>query len=97
LIKAKENADIVISLGADLQDDIDKFVEEYYKGNDIVYGVGSSRETDTLFKRTSALGFYKLMKLSGINITYNNADYRLMSKRAIEVLSEFKEVNLFLR
>ena len=100
LMVAKEYADMVISLDADLQDDInviDKFVEEYYLESDIVYGVRNSRETDTFFKRTTALGFYKLMNKLGVNIIYNHADYRLMSKRALEGLSEFKEVNLFLR
>ncbi|MCR1951987.1 MULTISPECIES: glycosyltransferase family 2 protein [Clostridium] len=100
LMTAKEYADIVISLDADLQDDIeviDKFVEEYYKGNDVVYGVRSSRNTDTFFKRTTALGFYKFMSGLGVEVIYNHADYRLMSRVALEVLSEFKEVNLFLR
>lgn len=100
LMVAKEFADIVISLDADLQDDIDvieKFVEEYYLGSDIVYGVRSSRKTDTFFKRTTALGFYTAMNKLGVNIIYNHADYRLMSKRVLEGLSEFKEVNLFLR
>lgn len=100
LMVAKEYADMVISLDADLQDDIDvieKFVEEYYSGSDIVYGVRSSRETDTFFKRTTALGFYKFMDKLGVNVVYNHADYRLMSKRALEGLAEFKEVNLFLR
>lgn len=97
---AKEYADMVISLDADLQDDIDvieKFVEEYYSGSDIVYGVRSSRKTDTFFKRTTALGFYKFMDKLGVNVVYNHADYRLMSKRALEALAEFKEINLFLR
>lgn len=100
LMVAKEHADMVISLDADLQDDIeviDKFVEEYYSGSDIVYGVRSARKTDTFFKRTTALGFYKFMNKLGVNVIYNHADYRLMSKRALEGLSEFKEVNLFLR
>ncbi len=100
LMTAKEKADMVISLDADLQDDIeviDKFVLEYYGGSDVVYGVRSARETDTFFKRTTALGFYKVMKLLGVDVIYNHADYRLMSKRALEGLSEFKEVNLFLR
>lgn len=100
LMVAKEYADMVISLDADLQDDIDvieKFVEEYYLGNDIVYGVRNSRKTDTFFKRTTALGFYKVMNKLGVNVVYNHADYRLMSRRALEGLSEFKEVNLFLR
>lgn len=100
LMTAKEKADMVISLDADLQDDIDvidKFVLEYYGGSDVVYGVRSARETDTFFKRTTALGFYKVMKMLGVDVIYNHADYRLMSKRALEGLSEFKEVNLFLR
>ena len=78
-------------------DVIDKFVEQYYDGSDIVYGVRSSRKTDTFFKRATALAFYKLMNILGVDIVYNHADYRLMSKRALEGLSEFKEVNLFLR
>ena len=100
LMEAKKHADMVISLDADLQDDInviDKFVEEYYKGKDIVYGVRSSREKDTFFKKQSALAFYKLMNKMGGELVYNHADYRLMSKRALEALSEYKEVNLFLR
>ena len=100
LMTAKDYADMAISLDADLQDDvdvIDKFVEEYYSGSDIVYGVRSSRKTDTFFKRTTALAFYKLMTILGADTVYNHADYRLMSKRALEGLSEFKEVNLFLR
>lgn len=78
-------------------DVIDKFVEQYYDGSDIVYGVRSSRQTDTFFKRTTALAFYKLMAKLGVDSIYNHADYRLMSKRALEGLSQFKEVNLFLR
>lgn len=100
LMTVKDEADMVISLDADLQDDInviDKFVDEYYKGNDIVYGVRCSRETDTFFKRTTALSFYKLMQFLGVDMVYNHADYRLMSKRALEGLSQFREVNLFLR
>ena len=100
LMTVKDEADMVISLDADLQDDIDvidKFVEKYYEGNDIVYGVRSSRETDTFFKRTTALAFYKFMSCLGVDMVYNHADYRLMSKRALNGLSEFKEVNLFLR
>ena len=100
LSEAKKYADIVISMDADLQDDInavDKFVEEYDKGAQIVYGVRSSRKKDSFFKRNTALAFYKLMKFLGVDIVYNHADYRLMSKRAIEELEKFKEVNLFLR
>ena len=100
LMTAKEKADITVSLDADLQDDvdvIDKMVGKYHEGSDIVYGVRSSRKTDTFFKRTTALAFYKIMLLLGVEIVYNHADYRLMSKRALDALSEFKEVNLFLR
>lgn len=100
LITAKELSDLTISLDADLQDDIDvidKFVEQYYSGSDIVYGVRYSRQSDTFFKRTTALTFYKLMSTLGVDVIYNHADYRLMSKRALEGLSEFEEVNLFLR
>lgn len=100
LMTAKEYADITISLDADLQDDIDvinKFVTGYYEGSDIVYGVRSSRQTDTFFKKITALGFYKFMSVLGVNVIYNHADYRLMSKRVLEALSQFKEVNLFLR
>ncbi len=100
LMTAKELADMTISLDADLQDDvdvIDKFLEQYYAGSDIVYGVRSSRATDTFFKRTTALAFYKLMNKLGVDSVYNHADYRLMSQRALEGLGEFKEVHLFLR
>jgi glycosyltransferase involved in cell wall biosynthesis len=100
LMDAKEHADIAISMDADLQDDInviDKFVEEYYRGNDIVYGVRSKREKDTFLKRFTAESFYKFMKALGVDIIFNHADYRLMSKRTLEALSQFKEVNLFLR
>ena len=100
LMTAKEYADVTISLDADLQDDIevlDKFIEEYYGGTDVVYGVRSSRETDTFFKRTTAVAFYKFMNTLGVNVMYNHADYRLMSRRALDGLSQFKEVNLFLR
>lgn len=100
LMVAKNYCDFSISLDADLQDDIevlDKFVEEYSNGCDVVYGVRSKRETDTFFKRTTAVGFYKFMNALGVDVVYNHADYRLMSKRALDGLSEFKEVNLFLR
>ncbi|MBD7913364.1 MULTISPECIES: glycosyltransferase family 2 protein [Clostridium] len=100
LMTAKDYADMTISLDADLQDDIDvidKFVEEYYNGSDVVYGVRSSRATDTFFKRTTALGFYKFMNVLGADVMYNHADYRLMSKRALDGLNQFREVNLFLR
>lgn len=93
-------ADIIISMDADLQDDInaiDGFLEKRAQGCEIVYGVRSSRETDTQFKRGTARGYYKLLSKMGVEITYDHADYRLMSRRAVEALGEFKEVNLFLR
>ena len=100
LMEAKKSADAVISMDADLQDDInviDKMVEEYNKGSEIVYGVRSSRAKDTFFKRTTAQAFYKLMRFLGVNIVYNHADCRLMSKRALDELENYREVNLFLR
>ena len=100
LMTAKDFCDCAISMDADLQDDIevlDKFIEKFNEGCDIVYGVRSSRTTDTGFKRASAQAFYKLMKFFGVDIVYNHADYRLMSKRALFSLEEFGEVNLFLR
>ena len=100
LMTAKEKADMTISLDADLQDDvdvIDKMVEKYYEGNDVVYGVRSARKTDTFFKKFTAQGFYKIMQAMGVEIVYNHADYRLMSRRALEGLAQFKEVNMFLR
>lgn len=100
LMTAKQYADIIISMDADLQDDIDavdKFVEQYYNGCDVVYGVRSSRATDTAFKRGTAQAFYKVMQALGVDIVDNHADYRLMSRRAVEALAQYKEVNLFLR
>ena len=100
LITAKEYADVVISMDADLQDDInaiDQMLEKYLEGNEIVYGVRSARKTDTFFKRFTAEGFYKFMKTLGVDVVYNHADYRLTSKRVLEEFSNFKEVNLFLR
>ncbi len=100
LMTAKNYADMVISMDADLQDDInviDKMVEKYNEGNDIVYGVRSSRKKDTFFKRFTAQGFYKFMQLMGVDIVYNHADCRLMSKRTLDELENFTEVNLFLR
>ena len=93
-------ADIIVSMDADLQDDInaiDGFLEKRAEGCEIVYGVRSSRKKDTKFKRGTAQGYYKLLSRMGVEITYNHADYRLMSKRAVQALGEFKEVNLFLR
>ena len=100
LMTAKEKADMAISLDADLQDDvdvIDQMVEKYYEGNDVVYGVRIARDTDTFFKKFTAEGFSKIMQAMGVEIVFNHADYRLMSRRALEGLSEFREVNLFLR
>ncbi|MGI6262021.1 MAG: glycosyltransferase family 2 protein [Acutalibacteraceae bacterium] len=100
LMAAKENAACAISLDADLQDDIevlDEFMDKFLDGCDVVYGVRKKRETDTFFKRTTAQGFYKVMKSMGVDVVYNHADYRLMSRRALEGLAEYKEVNLFLR
>ena len=100
LMEARDRYDLTISMDADLQDDldaIDAMVERYREGCDIVYGVRSSRETDTPFKRGTALAFYKLMNAMGAETVYNHADYRLMSRRALDGLSQFREVNLFLR
>lgn len=100
LTVASEYADAVISMDADLQDDInamDKMIDRYKSGCDVVYGVRSKRDTDTFFKRFTAEGFYKLLEKLGGEIVYNHADYRLMSNRALKSLLEYKEVNLFLR
>lgn len=100
LMTARELADTVISMDADLQDDInaiDMFLEKYNDGCDIVYGVRSARDTDSFFKRTTAQGFYKFMAALGAKVVYNHADYRLMSRRALDALAQFGEVNLFLR
>ena len=100
LMTARNRCDISISMDADLQDDmdaIDAFIEKYNEGCEIVYGVRNKRDTDTFFKRETALMFYRLMRGLGVDITYNHADYRLMSNRALNALAEFKEVNLFLR
>lgn len=100
LMTAKSRCDMAISIDADLQDDInaiDKMVDDYLGGSDVVYGVRSSRKKDTFFKRTTAQGYYKIMKALGVDIIYNHADFRLMSKRALDGLDSFSEVNLFLR
>ena len=100
LLTAKNYADVVISMDADLQEDInaiDEMLEKYHNGCDIVYGVRSARKKDTFFKKVTAEGFYKFMKLMGVDIVYNHADYRLTSKRVLDEFSNFKEVNLFLR
>ena len=100
LMMAKEKANIVISMDADLQDDInviDEMLDKYNEGNEIVYGVRSSRKKDTWFKKTTAEAFYKFMKLMGVDIIFNHADYRLTSKKVLNELEKFDEVNLFLR
>ena len=100
LMTVKSECDAAISMDADLQDDIDAIdgmVDRYREGYEVVYGVRSSRKKDTFFKRTTAQGFYKVMRAMGVETVYNHADYRLMSRRALEALSEFDEVNLFLR
>lgn len=100
LMTAKDRADVTISMDADLQDDIDavdEMLEKYYAGCEIVYGVRSSRQKDTFFKRFTAEGFYRIIAKLGGEIVFNHADYRLMSKTALEALSEYGEVNLFLR
>lgn len=100
LMEAKQYCDITISIDCDGQDDInamDKMVDEYLNGYDIVYGVRSSRDTDTFFKRFTAQSFYKILSSMGVETVYNHADYRLVSKRVLEAFADFKEVNLFLR
>lgn len=94
------DADMVISIDADLQDDLNAIKEmllKYYEGYDVVYGVRDDRSTDTGFKRNTALAFYKILSVMGVESVYNHADYRLLSRRAIEALKEFQEVNLYLR
>lgn len=100
LMCAKKYADAAISMDADLQDDINasvRMIDEYYEGNEIVYGVRKSRKTDTVFKRGTAQFFYRFMNFLGTDIIYNHADYRLMGKKALNALAEYGEVNLFLR
>lgn len=100
LMTAKNYADIIISMDADLQDDIgaiDEMIEKYKEGFDVVYGVRSSRKKDSFFKKITAEGFYVFMKILGVDCVYNHADYRLTSKRVLEEFSNYKEVNLFLR
>lgn len=95
-----DDCDMIVTIDADVQDDvnaIDKMVDDFNSGSDIVYGVRASRDTDTFFKRTTAQGFYKFMSSMGVETVYNHADFRLMSSRAVKALLEFKEVNLFLR
>lgn len=100
LMTVKEHCDMAISLDADLQDDIDaidEMIEKYEAGNDVVYGVRNARDTDTFFKKATAEGYYKVMKHLGADIVFNHADYRLMSRRALDGLESFSETNLFLR
>ena len=100
LMEAKANADVIVSMDADLQDDMnamDEMLVKFHAGCDVVYGVRSKRAKDTAFKRVTAEGFYRFMKTMGVEIVFNHADYRLMSRRAVEALSEYSEVNLFLR
>ena len=100
LITAKDLSDVTVSIDADLQDDvavIEEMIDRFHEGCDIVYGVRKERKTDTFFKRTTAQGFYKLMDVMGVKTVYNHADFRLMSKRAVEEFSKYKETNLFLR
>ena len=100
LMTAKKYADFVISMDADLQDDInsiDEMIEKYYEGNEIVYGVRSARKKDTFFKRFTAESFYKIMNKLGVEVVFNHADYRLTSKKVLDNLENFEEVNLFLR
>jgi glycosyltransferase involved in cell wall biosynthesis len=100
LMTVKDICDMCITMDADLQDDIntiDEMVKKYYEGNQVVYGVRSARDTDTFFKKSTAEGFYKFMKVMGADVVYNHADFRLMSKRVLQELANFKEVNLFLR
>ena len=100
LMESKDKCDITITIDCDGQDDInaiDEMIAEYADGAEIVYGVRKNRKSDTFFKRTTAQGFYKFLKLMGVEVVYNHADYRLISSRALEELSKFREVNLYLR
>lgn len=100
LVTAKDFSDVTISIDADLQDDtavIEEMLDKYHEGCDIVYGVRKARKKDSFFKRTTAQGFYRFMAAMGVKTVYNHADFRLMSKRAVEQFSMYKETNLFLR
>lgn len=100
LLTAMELSDLTVSIDADLQDDvavIEEMIDKFHEGKDIVYGVRKERKTDTFFKRVTAQGFYKLMALMGVKTVYNHADFRLMSKRAVEHFSKFRETNMYLR
>ena len=100
LMTAREDADLTVSIDADLQDDvavIEEMVDEYHNGCEIVYGVRGSRKSDSFFKRTTAEGFYKLLASLGVKTVFNHADFRLMSRKALNELAEYKETNLYLR
>jgi len=100
LLTAMDMSDVTVSIDADLQDDvlvIEEMIDKFHAGNDIVYGVRKERKTDTFFKRVTAQGFYKLMAVMGVKTVYNHADFRLMSKRAVEHFAQFKETNMYLR
>lgn len=100
LITAMDMSEVTVSIDADLQDDItviEEMIDKFHAGNDIVYGVRKERKTDTFFKRTTAQGFYKIMDMMGVKTIYNHADFRLMSRRAVEQFSKYRESNLFLR
>lgn len=100
LLAAKDMSDVTISIDADLQDDtavIEEMIDKFHEGKDIVYGVRNDRKHDSFFKRTTAQGFYKVMAAMGVKTVYNHADFRLMSKRAVEQFSKYEETNLFLR
>ena len=100
LISAAQECDVTVSIDCDGQDDInaiDKMVDEYLGGCEVVYGVRNDRSSDTFFKRTTAQGFYKLLKAMGVEVVYNHADYRLLSSRVIKALEGYKEVNIYLR
>ena len=100
MLDSKDKCDICITIDCDGQDDvttIEQMIDKYHEGYEVVYGVRNNRDTDTIFKKYTALSFYTLLKKMGVNVVYNHADYRLMSKSVLEGLSQFKEVNLFLR
>ncbi len=100
LLTAMELSDVTVSIDADLQDDvavIEEMIDKFHEGKDIVYGVRKERKTDTFFKRVTAQGFYKLMALMGVKTVFNHADFRLMSKRAVEHFAKFRETNMYLR
>lgn len=100
MIESMDKCDICVTIDCDGQDDItaiEQMIDKYQEGYDVVYGVRDNRDTDTFFKRFTAQGFYTLLKKMGVDVIYNHADYRLMSKAALKGFSQFKEVNLFLR